>query len=313
LKVRDLAQALRPGDLVVVNDSATLPASLAGTTASGEAIEIRLVGRSDAGAWRAVLFGIGDWRMRTEDRPAPPPVRTGDALRFANGLTAVVSNLSGTSARLLELRFTEDGTDLWGRLYQAGRPIQYSYLERPLELWHVQSGFAARPWSFEAPSAGRPVRWELVLDAMRRGIRFAVLTHSAGVSSLGDAELDRQLPFRERYDIPPETANAVNAAKASGGRIVAVGTTVVRALESSALAHGGTVAAGADETNLIITRYHRRGVADGILTGLHEPGSSHLELLRSFASEDALQSAYRHAEQAGYLWHEFGDSMLIVD
>jgi S-adenosylmethionine:tRNA ribosyltransferase-isomerase len=199
---------------------------------------------------------------------------------------------------------------LWSALYRHGRPVQYSYAERPLELWDVQTAYAARPWAAEPPSAGRPLTWGLLAALHAAGVRTATLTHAAGLSSTGDPRLDAQLPFPERYEVPAETAAAARRARALGGRVIAVGTTVVRALES-AVAADGAVRAASGVTDLKIDASHRRRVVDGILTGLHEPGSSHFALLTAFAPPETFESAFRCAEEAGYLAHEFGDAMLV--
>jgi len=305
-RVGDLPRLLGPGDLLVVNDAATLPASLRGRTRAGEAIELRLAGEAGESLWHAVLFGDGDWRTRTEDRPPPPVAREGDPLAFGPGLTARVVDVSEASPRLVDVRFDQEGAELWSALYRHGRPVQYSYVEAPLALWHVQTAYASRPWAVELPSAGRPLNWTVLSALARRGVKLAALTHAAGLSSTGDPALDALLPLSERYDIPSATAEAVRLAR----RVVAVGTTVVRALESAADGEG--VKAGTGVTSLRIGRTFRPRVVDGILTGIHQPGESHFELLLAFAAESLLRSALAHAEEAGYLAHEFGDSCLIL-
>ncbi len=309
--VGDLSSFVRPGDLVVVNDAATLPASLAGQTARGEPVEVRLLASRD-GSWRAVVFGAGDWHARTEDRAPAPRLAPGDALRFADDLQAKVSSVSARSGRLITLRFDSEGDRFWSALYRHGRPIQYSYVAAPLSLWHVQTPFASRPWSSEMPSAARPLAWELVLAMRARGARFASSTHAAGLSSTGEAELDAALPLRESYDVPAETAAAVSATRAAGGRVIAVGTTVVRALESAAR-HGrnGSVTPGSGDTDLVVGGGHALQVVDAIFTGMHEPGTSHDALLQAFAPRDLLLRAFQGAQARGFLGHEFGDSMLV--
>jgi len=166
--IGDLRQRLRAGDLLVVNDAATLPAALRGVTASGAAVEARLAGEGEGGAWRAVLLGAGDWRTRTEDRPPAPALAVGEALRFA-GLTATIAEVDESSPRLVSLVFEERGDALWRALYRAGRPVQYAHTAAPLPLWQVQTAYAARPWAAEQPSAGRALSIELLLEA-RHGV-----------------------------------------------------------------------------------------------------------------------------------------------
>jgi S-adenosylmethionine:tRNA ribosyltransferase-isomerase len=307
----ELPALLRPGDLVVVNDAATLPGSLPAVGPRGEPVEVRLLGEAGAGRWRAVLFGEGDWHIRTEERPAPPALRPGNTLRLA-GLRATLLSVWYVSPRLVDLRFDLEGAALWSALYRLGRPVQYAHLEAGLALADVQTAYASRPWAAELPSAGRPLRWELLLDLKRRGIGLAALTHAAGLSSTGDPALDRALPLPERYDIPAETVEAVDGARSGRGRVVAIGTSVVRALEGCALRHGGRVVAGQGTTGLVVGPGFVPRVVAGLLTGFHEPGSSHLGLLRAFAPPPLLDLAYAHAEAEGYRGHEFGDSSLIL-
>jgi S-adenosylmethionine:tRNA ribosyltransferase-isomerase len=297
--------------LLVVNDAATQPASLRARGPRGEALELRLAGRLEDGEWRAVLFGEGDWRTRTEDRPPPPRLDPGDHVTITPDLRAEITSVSPLSPRLVSLRFDAKPERLWSALYRAGRPVQYSYLERALRLWHVQTNYGSRPWAVELPSAGRPLTWGLLLRLRTRGVRLASLTHAAGLSSTGDPALDAALPLPETYEIPAETVAAIGETRASGGKVIAVGTTVVRALEGAA-ARGGELQAGRATTDLKIDGSFRPRVVDGLLTGLHEPGSSHFALCSAFAPASLLESAFRHASDAGYLGHEFGDSSLIL-
>jgi S-adenosylmethionine:tRNA ribosyltransferase-isomerase len=311
-RIADLGAFVRPGDLLVVNDAATLPASLRGVASSGRPVEVRLLSERTDGLWSAVLFGEGDWRLPTEDRPAPERLAAGDRIVFALGFTATVERLSSLSSRLLELRFDPRGEGFWKELYRHGRPVQYSYLDAQVELWHVQTHYAARPWAAEPPSAGRPLSWALLLTLVRRGARIATLTHAAGLSSTGDPALDAALPLAERFEIPSATVEAIEETRRRAGRVIAVGTTVARALEGSAVLHGGFPAPGPGETELRIDGSFELRVVDGLLTGLHEPASSHFRLLEAFAPRRILEASYAYAERAGYLLHEFGDSSLIL-
>lgn len=311
-RVAELPDLLRPGDLLVVNDAATLPASLRGRAPTGE-VELRLAaaGESDD-RWTAVLFGPGDWRRRTEDRRAPVAVREGDALRFGGELSATVERVSSVSPRLVEVHFDASGDRLWPLLYRLGRPVQYSHLAGPLRLWHVQTAFSSRPWAVEAPSAGLPLGPGLARELRTRGIAVEPVTHAAGLSATGDPALDAALPLPERYEIKEPTVAAVERARARGGRVVAVGTTVVRALEGAAANGGGALRPGRGVTELRLGPGSKPCVVDAVLTGLHEPGTSHFELLKAFAPEPLLSSAWAHAEAAGYLGHEFGDTQLVL-
>lgn len=322
----DLPRWLQAPDLLVVNDAAALPASLParvvrGAAPSGPAtahgnspsVELRLAGTAPGrNTWWAVLFGEGTWRLPTERRPAPPPVAPGDGLRIAEDFSARVLEVSPLSPRLVRLEFDRPETEFLRALYRHGHPVQYSYLRRDLALWDVQTRYATRPWAMEMPSAGRPLSWR-TLDGLRdRGVRVARLTHAAGLSSTGDRELDARLPLPERYEIPAVTVAAIAAARRGGGRVVAAGTTVVRALEANAADHAGRVAAGRFVTDLRVGPGHRLRVVDALLTGVHETGSSHLALMEAFASRRILERALAQAEARGFLQHEFGDSMLVL-
>jgi S-adenosylmethionine:tRNA ribosyltransferase-isomerase len=312
-RVRDLVKYVRSGDLLVVNDAATLPASLRARTERGEAVEARLLRQThEDGTWDALLFGAGDWRTRTEDRPAPPRLERGDFLRFAADLGATIVDLSTKSRRLVTLRFDRQGAPLWSAIYRHGQPIQYAYVAKPLALWHVQTSYASRPWSAEMPSAGRPLAWELLLAMRRRGVALAPVTHAAGISSTGDASLDALLPMRETFDVPRATVEAIAAAKSRGGRVLAVGTSVVRALEGCAAAHGGVLEAGAGETDLLVHAGQRLRVVDGLFTGMHERSATHFDLLQALTPLPLLERAYSFAEHAGFACHEFGDSALLL-
>ena len=314
-RVGDLPGMLRKGDLLVVNDSATLPASLHGL-ADGEPVEARIFDGAEGairdGRFRALLFGAGDARSRTEDRPLPPPLDEGATVTFGPDLAAMVEHVSPASPRLVDLVFRERGARLWSALYRHGHPVQYAHVAGPLELWHVQTRYGSRPWCAEMPSAGRPLTWGLLLALLRAGVTLASLTHAAGLSSTGDPALDALLPMPERFDIPEATARAVQSTRAAGGRVIAVGTTVTRALEGSAAQHGGEVRAGTGVTDLVLRKGFRPRVVDGLLSGMHEPEASHFRLLEAFAPLETLTRAHAYAEDHGYLGHEFGDSSLIL-
>lgn len=328
----ELPRFVAPGDLLVLNDAATLPASLRGWAADGRELELRLLGagppHGGEEVWSAVLLGAGDWRTATEHRPAPPPVQAGDRLSFAPRsamaasaspptLEAEVVQVSPQNARLLQVRFAQRGAAFLAALYALGRPIQYSYLKDELPLWSVQTVYSGRPWAAEMPSAGWSLSWQTLLALRARGVELAWLTHAAGISSSGDAELDALLPLPEQYELPALTIAAIERARRRGGRIIAVGTTVVRALEGaerSARQAGeprGTLRAGRGSTSLRLDPQTQLAIVDGLLTGMHGPGESHFSLLSAFAPPERLLLAWQQASQAGFLCHEFGDVCLL--
>jgi len=308
-----LASLLRPGDLVVANDAATLPGSLFGThLPTGRSIEVRLASRGSldpakVNCFFAVLFGTGDFRIRTEDRPSPPAVAPGDRLQLGP-LRATVESLQD-HPRLMLLRFDGSAHDIWAGFARHGKPIQYAHVNAPLALWDTWTPIAGNPVAFEPPSAGFALSWDMLGSMTQRGVQFATLTHSAGLSSTGDAQLDARLPFDEPYRIPASTAEAIARAKARGARTVAVGTTVVRALEHAAV--DGHVTSGIGVATQRIGHATRLRVVDAVLSGTHEKGTSHYELLRAFVSMGTLTRMEQQLESHGYRTHEFGDSILV--
>ena len=302
---RDLPGHLRAGDLLVVNVSATLPAAVPGTLAGrGERVELRFATAAPDlelhGSWWIVELRSPDGARPYRGAGAGERVELpGDTevelvAPYAGGTRLWLSRIHGP-APLREL------------LRAHGHPIRYGYVPREWPLEHYQTVFATEPGSAEMPSAGRPFTAELVADLAARGVLIAPLTLHTGVSSLERGEA----PYPERYRVPEETARLVNAVRWWGGRIVAVGTTAVRALETVA-AEDGTVEAGEGWTRLVVTPERGLHAVDGLITGWHEPEASHLQLLEAVAGPELLESSYAEALAHGYLWHEFGDSHLIL-
>src|SRR5438128_6076334 len=208
-----LVDLLRPGDHVIANDAATLPASLHGMhVPTGERIEVRLAGRrslavDDVSDFSAVVFGAGDFRTRTEERPPPPRLAPGDRLALGP-LSATTEKVLGYP-RLVSLRFEGTPDAIRAGLARHGRPIQYAHVAVPLALWDVWTPIAGPPVAFEPPSAGFALDWRSIAAMRVRGVAFDTITHAAGLSSTGDAELDRRLPFDEPYRIPDATPSAI--------------------------------------------------------------------------------------------------------
>jgi S-adenosylmethionine:tRNA ribosyltransferase-isomerase len=296
----ELPSFLAPGDLLVVNTSATIPAALPAEAPDGRGLELRLSTPSPkhpADHW-IVELRLGDAPFRG--------AHAGDELALPAGGRAELLARYASSERLwlARLHLPEP---LDGYLARHGHPIRYRYVERLWPLEAYQTAYALEPGSAEMPSAGRPLTPELVTRLAARGILIAPITLHTGVSSPERHEP----PYPERYRVPAETARLVNAVQGWGGRVVAVGTTVVRALESVAQPGGG-VRPGAGWTNLVVTPERGLWAIDGLLTGWHEPKSSHLQLLRAAAGDELLDRSYAAAIRHGYLWHEFGDSHLVL-
>src|ERR1700736_502690 len=297
---------LRAGDLLVFNSSRTLPASLRGCcTTHGPCMEVRLAERLPDDSWLALLlceqgdtFGCG--------------LCAGMQIEFGEGLAATVLERDENIPRLWQLRFSISGTQLVDLIYRLGKPIRYEYVSAPWDLDYYQTVYAKEPGSAEMPSAGRAFTWKLLLDLKRRGIDSAYLVLHTGLSSYLDDELDRSHPAsEEEYFLSEAAAKKINDTRAGGGRVIAVGTTVVRALESVA-SETGQVKEKQGYTRLKIDNRHRLKAVDGLLTGLHEPQASHLDLLSAFLPSEQIRAAYQEAIQNKYLWHEFGDLNLIL-
>ena len=288
----DLPSFLVPGDLVVANDSATLPAALTARREDGSAIALHLSTRLPGGLW------VVEPRKTT----AAPTER----LALPGGGAATLLAPYADSARLWVARI-DLPAPLLEYLGRWGRPIAYPYVPDPWPIEMYQTVYAAEPGSAEMPSAGRAFSPDVLARLARRGVAFATLTLHTGVASLESHER----PYEEPFSVPPATADAVEAARLSGRRVVAVGTTVVRALESAA-DERGRVIASRGWTDLVITPERGVRVVDGLLTGFHEPEASHLAMLAAIAGREHIERAYRAALEGGYLWHEFGDLHLIL-
>ncbi|WP_405781912.1 S-adenosylmethionine:tRNA ribosyltransferase-isomerase [Streptomyces sp. NBC_00859] len=303
---RQLPGLLRAGDVLVVNTSPTLAAAVDGATAAGVRVVVHFSTRGDDGRWAVELREPvpGGSTRRCRGGPA------GSVVRLPGGVRLVWEEpLAAGEDRLWWVRPSVDGVP--ELLRRHGRPIRYSYTRRDQPLSAYQTVFAHPApdgaGSAEMPSAARPFTTGLVTELVSRGIQFAPVELHTGVAS---AEAD-ETPCPERFEVSAATARLVNAARAGGGRIVAVGTTAVRALETAADA-GGVVRALAGWTDLVVTPGRGTRVVDGLLTGLHEPRASHLLLLEAVAGPEALSLGYAEAVRALYLWHEFGDVHLIL-
>nr|WP_202432529.1 S-adenosylmethionine:tRNA ribosyltransferase-isomerase [Streptomyces sp. SID7804] len=300
----ELPRLLRAGDLLVVNTSPTLAAAVDGWL-GGTRVVVHFSTRGDDGRW-AVELRDPDGRGTTRARAG---VRAGDEVRLVGGAGLVVEEpLSTRGERLWRARVTRD---VLGVLREHGRPVRYAYTERDQPLSAYQTVFALPSpdgaGSAEMPSAGRPFTGRTVAELVSRGVQFAPVTLHAGLAS-GEAH---EPPYPERFVVPEASARLVGAVRAGGGRVIAVGTTAVRAVESAAGADG-VVRAAAGWTGLVVTPERGVRVVDGLLTGLHEPEASHLLMLEAVAGRAAVDRGYEEALRGRYLWHEFGDVHLVL-
>jgi S-adenosylmethionine:tRNA ribosyltransferase-isomerase len=294
----DLEGQLDPGDLVVVNDSTTLPASV---VIDGDLV-VHFSTRQPGG-----FYVVEPRRLAgpASDPWTGPPPRV---VRFEGGSIELLAPFpaSSESPRLWISQIDIDGS-YHNFLARWGRPIRYRHVSCPVPLTEYQTLFASVPGSAEMPSAARPFTAELVTRLVRSGVAIANLTLHTGVSSLDTGEA----PYSEWFEVPEHTAALVNQTHANGHRVIAVGTTVVRALES-AVDSRGLVHPMRSWADLVIGPGHELLSVDGLVTGWHEPKSTHLSLLEAFAGRSLLVDSYASALQDGYLWHEFGDSHLIL-
>jgi S-adenosylmethionine:tRNA ribosyltransferase-isomerase len=304
----ELPQLLDRHDLLVVNVSATLPASVSGRragTCGDEPVRVNFstpVPDLDERWWVVEARGA--------DGSAPARGRTGEVITLGRDRIArleLVAPYAGSERLWIAELHSDDDATVLELLWRLGEPIRYGYVDRRWPLDDYQNVYATTPGSAEMPSAGRPFTAELIARLSQRGIRTAAICLHTGVSSPERHEP----PFPERYDVPAQTARLVAATRAAGGRVIAVGTTVVRALET-VVGDDGVVHGGAGWTNLVIEPDRELGAVDGLITGWHEPEASHLMMLEAIGGAELLERSYAEAISRGYLWHEFGDSHLIL-
>lgn len=296
----DLADHLEPGDLLVVNRSATIPASLPAISRLGS-ILLNLSTNYGGGMWLAEPR----W---DSSRPGPLPLRPGETIRVGGTPLQLLAPHPG----LARLWFVQTAGDLCALMDQYGTPIRYGYVEETQPLARYQTLFGKIPGSAEMPSAGRPFTRRVLERLWARGVRVAGITLHTGVSSLEieTAVVEDHPMYAEPFHVPVATAKAVNRTRAAGRRVVAVGTTVVRALEAAW--DGSKVAPARGFTRIYIHPTHGSHAVDGLITGFHDPLASHLAMLYAIAGQELIRASYAEAVHAGYLWHEFGDSHLIL-
>ncbi|MHB8464612.1 MAG: S-adenosylmethionine:tRNA ribosyltransferase-isomerase [Acidimicrobiales bacterium] len=297
----DLVDVLEPGDVLVVNTSATLAAAVRGAIDDGRPVELHLSTQMPGGLWVVELRHVAGH--------ASTPwldAETGAVVRLPAGATASLVAPASAGGRLW-FAILELPESLLAYLARWGKPIRYGYVPDEWPIGAYQTVFADEPGSAEMPSAARPFSAPLVTRLVSRGVAFAPFVLHTGVSSLEAHEP----PQAEWFRVGLETAEVINRARGSGHRVIAVGTTAVRALESVVDARGA-VHPGQGWTEVVVTAQRGATSVDGLITGWHEPQASHLAMLEAIAGPDLLDASYRAALEEGYLWHEFGDSHLIL-
>lgn len=296
----NLGHFLRPGDLLVVNRSATLPASLP-ATAAGLEFTLNLSTNYGGGLWLAEP-------RYSHARPGPlPELKQGIEVDVAGIQARLIAPFPGLS----RLWFIQFSGDVHAAMLRVGRPIRYGYLDQNYDLSHYQTIFANVPGSAEMPSAAYPFTRPLLRRLHNQGVKTATIVLHTGVSSLEVEveDVEKQTLYPEPFTVSGSTARAVNQARAAGGRVIAVGTTVVRALES-AWRHNA-IHPTSGFTRLYIHPGRPLHAVDGLITGLHDPVTSHLAMLYAIAGQELIQTAYAEAVHKAYRWHEFGDSHLL--
>ena len=302
---RDLVDELEPGDLVVVNTSATIAAEADATGSTLGQVVVHVATRLDDGTYVVELRTAPDARRAILDaEPGEVVALDGAALTLVAPYPREHSSPTGVGNRLWRVAVSGDLPRALGR---TGRPIAYGYLDRRYPLADYQTVFGIDPGSAEMPSAARPFTADLVTRLIAKGVGISPITLHTGLSSQEAGEA----PQAERYNVPQVTAEAVNSARSRGGRVVAVGTTATRALET-VVGPDGRVHAGSGWTERVISHDEPARVVDGLITGWHDPAASHLMLVESVAGVELTQAAYDAAVAGGYLWHEFGDAGLLL-
>lgn len=299
----DLPEHLSPGDLVVVNTSATLPAALDVALSDGARRVLHVAGPAEDGSWVVEL-------RRPDGLGPDPAARRGLRLDLPAGVVLELHGsypVAGADTSRLWRAVVSPPPSVASYLHAHGRPVTYGYLSRPRPLADYQTVYAAEPGSAEMVSAGRPFSADVLVRLMARGIPVVPVVLHAGLSS---PEL-HEPPTPERFAVPEVTARLVRSTRAAGGRVVAVGTTVVRALES-ATDEAGTTRATRGWTDLVLGPQRPACVVTGLVSGLHDPHASHLLLLDAVAGAELVDAAYRAAVAERYRWHEFGDSTLLL-
>ncbi|TMU84131.1 S-adenosylmethionine:tRNA ribosyltransferase-isomerase [Bacillus sp. BHET2] len=294
-RFKQLLDYLNKGDVLVLNNSRTLPASLKGNQGK-QPVEVRLSRKRSECRWDALI--LGDF------------YQAGASIAFSEGVTAVLKG-EGSERPLVQLEFNRSGSELLDFIYKHGEPIRYEYIDAPWPLDYYQTVYGSVPGSVEMTSAGRAFSWSLLQGLKEKGIEIVFIQLHAGLSYYGDDRWPTPKNHPEYYHVGQRAVEKILKAKNTGKRIIAVGTTVVRALET-VMTEFERLQTSEGVTNLYISGETTLQIVDGLITGLHEPEASHLDLLKAFISEEKLMNAYQLALEKNYKWHEFGDMNIIL-
>jgi S-adenosylmethionine:tRNA ribosyltransferase-isomerase len=325
----EIVNFLNKNDVLVINDSSTIPSSLSGyyygipielrlTNLISQNEEVKLIEELDFSQWQAIIYGFGTWREKTEDRFKFTNLSVGDII-YIGTLSAEITEIDPEFQFFIRLKFhsLDPTKSIINQLYSNGKPIQYSYLQEDLEIWDQQTIFAGFPLSVEPPSSAFQFSWSIVKKIQQKGVQIIPITHAAGISSTGDLELDKKLPLPEYYKISDSSAKHLNNAIESNKRIIALGTTVVRALESNwrlsekKETNDKKIIPGLFSTNLKINEQNKPLLIKGIVSGLHIPCTSHYTLVQQFSTEELLLKSSNYAINEKLRFHEYGDLSFI--
>ncbi|MFI8687784.1 S-adenosylmethionine:tRNA ribosyltransferase-isomerase [Rossellomorea sp. NPDC077527] len=294
-RFKKLPDLLHEGDVLVLNNSRTLPASLKGKQGK-QNVEVRLSRKRGKDTWDVLI--LGDFHQ------------AGEPIEFPQGVTGRVKG-EGSERPLVQLKFNRSGSELIDFIFKNGEPIRYEYIDDPWPLEYYQNVYGSIPGSVEMASAGRAFTWRLLRELREKGVDIVFIQLHAGLSYYGNDRWPHPRNHPEDYHVSSEAVNAIIRAKNRGKRVIAVGTTVVRTLET-VMTEFGHLKPSEGVTHLYLSGDTPLQIVDGLITGLHEPEASHLDLLKAFISEGKLKSAYQTALMKNYKWHEFGDMNLIL-
>jgi S-adenosylmethionine:tRNA ribosyltransferase-isomerase len=294
-RFKQLPDFLQKGDVLVFNNSRTLPASLKGKQGNRK-VEVRLSRKTDENTWDALI--LGDF------------YQTGEPIDFPEGVSGRMKG-QGSETPLVQVEFSRGGVELMDFIFKWGEPIRYEYIEAPWPLDYYQNVYGSVPGSVEMASAGRAFTWKLIRALKEKGIGIVFIQLHAGLSYYGNDRWPMPQNHPEDFHVSSEAVKEILYAKDRGSRIIAVGTTVVRALET-VMTYYGQLQPADGTTNVYISGDTPLQIVDGLITGLHEPEASHLDLLKAFISESKLENAYQIALAKNYKWHEFGDMNIIL-